>query len=576
MAMAGGLLGVPAQALAGSGPVLSRFAGTGAQGAVVPGPALSSPFNDIFGIGADADGNVLVTDGAGNHVDKITATGTLSIFAGTGLSGTPTPGPATSSKLGYTFAMAANPAGDVFVSDFDRSQIDRITADGTLSIVAGNGTDGTPVDGPALSTPLHRIKLSLGADTSGNVYFQDAPASGARNTIKKVTPSGTLSTIAGNGVAGMPVAGPARNSPLGVSIGGVPVDAAGNLYLADPDQYAVVKVTPSGTLSIVAGTGVAGPPTPGPAASSRIGQIRALAVEAAGNLFLADFSQNLIEKVTPSGTLSVYGGTGLSGAPVAGNPTSSPISTPYGLAVDGAGVMTVLTGYSMLRIGAPEPSAPRDLAATAGDASATLSFRVPSNPGTSALSGYEVSTDAGATWQALAATAGAGGTLSAALAGLTNGSTYSVVVRAVNGAGAGDPSAAVTLVLATPVAPKAAVRSISIVTRKAKLAAGKGRVTTVRLTCKGTQRCIGTLTVTKVIRVHGKRRTATLGRARYSIAGGHSKNIKVTLTKAARTLLGRAAHHTITARVNVKLDKATTRRNITITRAKAKATRKKA
>jgi hypothetical protein len=237
--------------------------------------------------------------------------------------------------------------------------------------------------------------------------------------------------------------------------------------------------------------------------------------------------------------------------------------------------MTVLTGYSMLRIGAPEPSAPRDLAATAGDASATLSFRVPGNPGTSALTGYQVSTDGGATWEALAATAGAGGTLSAALAGLTNGSSYSVLVRALNGAGAGDASTAVALVLAS-VAPKAAVRSISIVTRKAKLAAGKGRVTTIRLTCGGIQRCSGTLTVTKVIRVHGKRRTVTLGRARYSIAGGHSKNVKVTLTKAARTLLGRAAHHTITARVNVKLDKKTTRRNITISRAKAKATRKKA
>jgi hypothetical protein len=368
------------------------------------------------------------------------------------------------------------------------------------------------------------------------------------------------------------VAGAARNSPLSTSIGELPVDAAGNLYLADPDQYVVVKITPSGTLSIVAGTGIAGPPTAGPAVSSRLGQIRAIAVDAAGNLVLADFSQNFIETVTPSGMLSVYGGTGVSGAPVAGSPTSSPISTPYGLAADGAGVMTVLTGYSMLRIGSPEPSAPRDLAATSGDASATLSFRAPGNPGTSALTGYDASTDAGATWHALATAAGAGATLNAALAGLTNGSTYNVLVRALNSAGIGDPGAGVAFALAlAPVATTtAAIQGISIVTRKAKLAAGKGRVTTIRLTCGGTGRCVGTLTVTKAVRVHGKRRTVTLGRARYSIAGGHSKNVEVTLTKAARTLLGRAAHHTITARVNVKLDTKTTRRAITITRAKAK------
>jgi hypothetical protein len=188
----------------------------------------------------------------------------------------------------------------------------------------------------------------------------------------------------------------------------------------------------------------------------------------------------------------------------------------------------------------------------------------------SAPDAYEVSTDAGATWHALAATAGAGATLNAALAGLTNGSTYHVLVRALNARGAGDPSAGVALALA-PVVINAAVRSISIVTRKAKLAAGKGRVTKIRLSCIGLARCIGTLTVTKVIRVHGKRRTVTLGRARYSIAGGRSANVKVTLTKAARTLLGRAPHHTITARVNVKLGTQTSRRNITITRAKVKA-----
>jgi hypothetical protein len=148
--------------------------------------------------------------------------------------------------------------------------------------------------------------------------------------------------------------------------------------------------------------------------------------------------------------------------------------------------------------------------------------------------------------------------------------SYHVLVRALNSAGAGDPSADVALALAA--APiKAAVRSISILTRKAKLAAGKGRVTKIRLTCIGAERCIGTLTVTKAVRVQGKRRTVTLGRARYAIAGGRTANVKVTLTKVARTLLVHARRHTITARVNVKLGTQTIRRNITITRAKAKA-----
>ena len=194
------------------------------------------------------------------HVYKITAVW-CRCLRGQAAPGAPTPGPATSSKLGYPFALTADAAGDVFVADTDYSRIDRITAAGTLSVVAGNGTAGTPVDGPALSSPLDTVKFTMGADAAGNVYFQDSGHIGGltRGTIKKVTPSGTLSTIAGNGTFGTPVAGPAHNSPMPQSYGGLPVDAAGNVYLTDPAQYVVVKITPSGTLARVAGTGVDGP-----------------------------------------------------------------------------------------------------------------------------------------------------------------------------------------------------------------------------------------------------------------------------------------------------------------------------
>jgi hypothetical protein len=311
-----------------SGGTLSIIAGTGSFGAPIPGPATSSPLNDPQGMVVDSGGNLYIADANNNEIEKVTPTGTLSIFAGTGSSGAPIPGPATSSPLNVPRGLAVDAAGNIIIADSDNGMVEKVTPTGTLSIIAGTASPGPPIPGPATSSPLDG-PTGVAIDSAGNLYIADE----GNNQIFKVTPSGTLSIIAGTGGSGPPTPGPATSSPL-YSPADVAVDSVGNLYIADQGNNLIEEVTPSGTLSIIAGTpGSSGAPSPGPATSSPLNNPLGVAVDSASNLYIADQGNNVIEEVTPSGTLSIIAGTGSLGAPAPGPATSSPLSYPGAVAV---------------------------------------------------------------------------------------------------------------------------------------------------------------------------------------------------------------------------------------------------
>jgi DNA-binding beta-propeller fold protein YncE len=315
-------------ALAGGG-TLSIIAGTGSPGAPIPGPAASSPLNDPNGVVVDSAGNLYIADVNNDVIEKVTPSGTLSIIAGTGSSGAPIPGPATSSPLDVPRGLAVDSSGNLIIADSDNSVVEKVTPSGTLSIIAGrSGSSGAPIPGPATSSPLDG-PTGVAVDPAGNLYIADE----GNNQIYKVTPSGTLSIIAGTGGSGTPTPGPAASSQF-YSPADVAVDSVGNLYIADQGNNLIEKVIPSGTLSIIAGTpGSSGTPTPGPATSSPLNNPLGVAVDSVGNLYIADQGNNVIEEVTPSGTLSIIAGTGSLGAATPGPATSSPLSYPGAVAV---------------------------------------------------------------------------------------------------------------------------------------------------------------------------------------------------------------------------------------------------
>ncbi len=274
--------------------VLSFVAGNGTDNAPTPGPATATSVEPVA-VAVDSSGNIYAGDEINNVVDKITPAGTLSVIAGTGprrsgVSGYATPGPATSSPLGEISydGVAVDRAGDVYITDRYSDVITKVDPSGTLSIVAETGQDGPVIPGPATSSNLADPQ-GIAMDGSGNLYIDDY----SHNLIEKVDPAGTLSIVAGNGNMTAPTPGPATSSGL-VPGDGIAVDPAGNIYFddaygrPDPTHFEVVRVTPTGTLSIVAGTNDKGPVVPGPATRSNLIDPLGLATDSSGNLYICD------------------------------------------------------------------------------------------------------------------------------------------------------------------------------------------------------------------------------------------------------------------------------------------------
>ncbi|MDQ8044718.1 MAG: hypothetical protein REI11_08935, partial [Patulibacter sp.] len=292
---------------------LSTVAGVeGNGGPIAAGPATASQLSNPGALALDRSGDLLVADGGANQVlAKVTSgTGALSILAGTaGQAGPVTSGPATSSALHDATGVAVDATGNIYVADSVNGVIEKITPGGTLSVVAGlPGTFGTVKPGPATSSPLW-APGGVAVDAAGNLYIADT----GNATIDKVSAAtGELSVVAGTPrLTGVPSEGAAEDSQLGAP-NGVALDADGNLYIADPGAGVVEKIAKStGALSIVAGTpGTVGAPTPGPATASALVSPAQVALDGAGNLYIADTFANVVEKVTPGGTLSIVAGTG--------------------------------------------------------------------------------------------------------------------------------------------------------------------------------------------------------------------------------------------------------------------------
>jgi sugar lactone lactonase YvrE len=229
--------------------------------------------------------------GATPGVSAAAVPGILAVFAGTGTAGVPTPGgAATNSNLDSPEGVAVDGAGNVYIADTHNHEIEKVTPAGVLSVIAGTGTDGPPTAGPATSSDLN-YPNGVAVDGAGNVYIADT----FNNQIEKVTPAGSLSVIAGTGTAGSPIAGPATSSHLHFP-NGVAVDGAGNVYIADTNNSEIEKVTPAGSLSVIAGTGIPAAPTAGPATSSNLHFPNGVTVDGAGNVYIADSSNSQIER----------------------------------------------------------------------------------------------------------------------------------------------------------------------------------------------------------------------------------------------------------------------------------------
>ena len=301
------------------------------------GPAIEAQFNNPYAVAVDGAGNLYISDLANNRIRKVDSSGTITTVAGQGEPGgfSGDGGPATEAQLNFPWGVTVDGAGNLYIADIGNRRIRKVDATGTITTVAGTGESGFSGDGgPATQAQLSRPR-GVAVDGAGNLFIAD---SGTRR-IRKVDSSGTITTVAGTGVRGFGGdGGPATQAQFD-NLHAVAVDGAGNLFIADYNTYRIRKVDPAGTITTVAGTGVRGfGGDGGPATQAQFNRTVAVAVDGTGNLYIADVGNRRIRKVDATGTITTVAGTGVRGFGGDGGPaTEAQLDTPRGVAVDGAG-----------------------------------------------------------------------------------------------------------------------------------------------------------------------------------------------------------------------------------------------
>ncbi len=300
---------------------------------LTPAPAAFASIGDPPRTAVDSDGNVYFA--SLHSVFKVDSTGTLIRIAGTGRYGNTGDGfAAASAQLGFPEGVAVDSAGNVYVADHDANVIRRISAAGIISTWAGTGSPGFSGDTGAAAGAQFHGPTGLAIDGADNLYVADTD----NNAIRQISRDGTIKTVAGNGQRGYggddrPGTDAFLNGPEGVA-----VDRAGNLYIADTFNHRIRKVTPDGKITTFAGNGFPGfSGDNNPATETTLQLPIDVAVDGEGRVYIADLGSSRIRVVT-DGIISTVAGSSSGIQPLEGEPANSVrLSGPTGVAANAAG-----------------------------------------------------------------------------------------------------------------------------------------------------------------------------------------------------------------------------------------------
>ena len=343
---------------------ISTVAGNGVTGySGDGGSAINAELNDPNGVAVDSAGNLYIAEFLSERVRKVGTNGTITTVAGTGVAGfSGDGGPATMASLNGPSRIALDKAGNLYIADSDNYRVRKVSIDGTITTVAGNGTanssgDGGPATGAAVDSPG-----DLALDNAGNLFIASGAFSGdgRGNVVRKVTPDGLITTVAGNGTAGYsgdggPATTAALNAPEGLAI-----DSAGNLYIADQFNRRIRRVS-NGIITTVAGNGSSGyAGDGGPAISAELSGPAGMSFDAAGNLYFADRDNNRIRVLLTNGTIWTVAGNGSAACTGDGGPaTSAALDSPRSVATLAGALYVADAKNERIRLLTPsQPGAP--------------------------------------------------------------------------------------------------------------------------------------------------------------------------------------------------------------------------
>jgi trimeric autotransporter adhesin len=326
---------------------LTRFAGSGVFGfSGDGGPATQAIFRYPLGLTFDASGNTYIADAENDRVREVTPAGTINTIAGGG-STLGDGGPAASAGLAITTSATIGPGGLLYIADTYDNLIRTVDSAGTITTIAGIvpvqhpggfSGDGGPATQAQLSIPTRVVFDSL-----GNMYICDSH----NGRIRKVTTGGIITTFVGGGSAiatnGASATAISLSYPNDISI-----DSSNNLYVPDTDHHLVLEVSPAGIVTIIAGTGGSGfSGDGGPATSARLWNPASVVVDGQGNIFIADQQNARVRRVDASGTITTWAGNGVSNYGGDGGPAlQALLDLPQGVAFDPTGNLLIADVYN--------------------------------------------------------------------------------------------------------------------------------------------------------------------------------------------------------------------------------------
>jgi hypothetical protein len=333
---------------------LASFGSPG-NGLCIDGVGSAARFNNPIGVATDTNGNVYVGDTYNQTIRKITSAGVVTTLAGQAGSPGSADGPRGVAQFAYPEGVAVDSAGNIYVADSYFNTIRKVTPAGTVSTLAGLANPfGGYADGTGTNA-LFNLPVGVAVDSSGNVYVADQ----SNNRIRKVTPGGAVSTLAGavRGYADGTGSAARFNNPRGIAVA-----TNGNVYVAEYFGQIIRKITPGGAVSTFAGLGSTnfipvGGYADGTNETAQFNFPTSVAVDMAGNLYVGDNNNSLVRRITIVGTnrvASTLAGLARNPGSADGTGSAARFYGPFGVAVDNEGKVYVADAYNnTIRVGFP-------------------------------------------------------------------------------------------------------------------------------------------------------------------------------------------------------------------------------